>query len=178
MGLRQSWTVAPRAPESFAELSEAERLIVWAARRWLLGLHENSAEHWDLVWNAFARQFGARDGKAALSGLALLLRERLQAGRRPMLCHRPCCGLLSADEICVLGLVGACQRGDWPLARGLGEWMARPEGMGDLIEAGSRLAAVLHRHALELPKRGGPQALDQSVPDQSVPKNNEAVTIH
>ena len=178
MGLRQSWSAAPQAPESFGELCEGERLIIWAARRWLLGLHENSAEHWDLVWNAFAGQFGARDGKAALSGLALLLRERLHTGRRPLHCHRPCCGLLSADEMCVVGLIGACQRGDWPMARALGEWMARPEGMGGLIEAGSRLAAVLHRHALELPKRSGAQTPEPSVPDQVTPENNEAMTIH
>ena len=46
-------------PTSMSELDPSERLIVWAFRRWVLGLRQNNGEHWAFVWNEFARQFGA-----------------------------------------------------------------------------------------------------------------------
>ncbi len=47
-----------------------------------------------------------------------------------------------------LGFIGAYQRADWMLSRHKAEWLVRADGIGDLLEAGSRLAAVLAEHGL------------------------------
>ncbi len=136
-----------------AELDPSERMIVRAFRRWVLGLQQNDGGHWTLVWNDFARQFGASDGKQALSAFASLVKGLQCYARRAIRHHRPCCACLGADEVSLLCLVAACQHGRPGLARGLAEWLVRPEGAGELLQAGTRLAQVMRRHALNLPRR-------------------------
>lgn len=140
-------------PTSTAELDPSERLIVWAFRRWLLGLPQNAGEHWSFVWNDFARQFGAQDGKEALSAFTGLIKGLQCYARRTIHHHQPCCPCLGADEVCLVSLVAACQNHQRQLARALAEWMVQSDGVGDLLEAGMRLARVMQRHSLNLPGR-------------------------
>lgn len=142
-----------RWPTSMSELVPSEQLIVWAFRRWVLGLLENRSEHWSFVWNEFARQFGSREGKEALSGFAALLKGLQCYARRTVHHHQPCCPLLGADEVSVVCFVAACQSNQLPLARALAEWLVEPDGVGELLAAGTRLARVMRRHALKLPER-------------------------
>ncbi|MFQ5784533.1 MAG: hypothetical protein ACE5H8_06885 [Alphaproteobacteria bacterium] len=136
-----------------AELDPAERLIVWAFRRWVLGLLENKGGYWSCVWNEFARQFGARDGKEALSSFATLIKGLQCYARRTIHHHHPCCPCLGADEVSLICFVAACQNRRPQLARSLAEWMVHPDGAGELLEAGIRLAQAMRRHALNLPER-------------------------
>lgn len=145
--------IHPRCPDSTLELEEAEHLLVWALRRWLAGLQGNSAQQWSMVWNDFAKRFGAEDGRKGLAGLAALVKELQISARRTIHHLPPCCRFLGADELSVLGFVGACQRGDWALARAQAEWLVRADGIGGLLEAGVRLSAVLSAHSLHLPER-------------------------
>jgi hypothetical protein len=142
-------------PTSTPELDPSERLIVWAFRRWVLGLYQNAGEHWSFVWNEFARQFGAKDGKEALSGFAGLIKGLQCYARRTIHHHQPCCPCLCVDELCLVRLVAACQNREPQLARALAEWMVQPDGAGELLEAGTRLAQVMRRHALHFPQRCG-----------------------
>ncbi|MFQ5773883.1 MAG: hypothetical protein ACE5GS_05145 [Kiloniellaceae bacterium] len=144
------------APTSVDQLAEGERLIVRAFRCWILGLRENTAEHWSVAWNDFAGRLGAHDGKAALSGLAGLVRELHHHARRRFRHHHPCCGCLTGDEVALVGFVGACQRGEWVLARALAEWLVHGEGIGGMIEAGARLSEAMLRASLFLPSRNAP----------------------
>lgn len=140
-------------PMSMTELAPAERFIVWCFRRWVLGLRENNGSHWSLVWNEFARQLGAQDGKAALSNFTNLVKCLQVYSRRKIYHHQPCCPCLSGDEAWVISLVAACQNRQLCLARSLAEWMIEPEGTGDLLDAGLRLAEAIQRHALNLQHR-------------------------
>ena len=140
-------------PAAMAELTEAEHLIAWALRHWVLGLRSGTSRTWTLVWNEFARRLGAADGKAALSALLRLIAALQEHAHRPLHVHRPCCPCLDADEFSLVALVAACQKGRWPLARTRAEWLADGNGVGDLLEAGDALGRALARHAPRLPER-------------------------
>lgn len=161
-------------PTSMAELAPAERFVVWCFRRWVLGLRENNSGHWSLVWNEFARQLGACDGKAALSDFANLVRGLQCYARRTIHHHQPCCPCLGADEARIISLVAACQNGRTHLARALVEWMVEPDGAGELFEAAIRLAQVMRRHALNLPERTGKVAFET----EAVRPTTAEVTVH
>lgn len=140
-------------PARFDELTEGERLIVGNFRRWIAGHADGNPNHWLVVWNDFAGQLGAADGKAALGGLEALVRVIWAHARRSVRYHRPCCAMLGPDEWRVVSLVATCQSGEWPAARLLAEWLVGDEGIGDLLGAGSRLAQALRKCGHDLPLR-------------------------
>lgn len=142
-------------PTSTAELAPAERFIVWAFRRWVLGLKQNTGDHWTLVWNEFARQLGDRDGRDALCGFAGLVKAMQCHARRRISYHQPCCPFLGADEVSIVCFVAACQNEHPQLSRSLAEWLVKADGADEMLEAGTRLSAGMHRHALLLPQRSG-----------------------
>jgi len=161
-------------PASTADLDPSERFIVWAFRRWVLGLQQNNGEHWSLVWSEFTRQFGVNDGREALSGFARVIKELQCHARRNIHHHHPCCPCLCADEISLVYFVAACQNRQSRLARGLAEWLVRPDGAGDLLEAATRLAGVMRRHALHLPVRTKKTAFDT----ESAEPPRLQITVH
>ena len=142
-------------PSSTAELAPSEQFVVWSFRRWVLGLKQNTGDHWNFVWNEFARQLGSQDGRDALSGFAGLIKTIQCHARRRICYHQPCCGSLGADEVSLVCFVAACQSGQRRLARSLAEWLVTGEGIGDMLEAGFRLAEGMRRHGLILPERCG-----------------------
>lgn len=165
---RSALSEAPPWPTSTRELTVGEHLLVWSFRRWVLGLRANDGGHWSLVWNEFARQFGPRDGRAALSAFARLIHTLLCRARRTLRHHQPCCPCLGADEVRIVALVAACQNGG--PARALAEELAAPSATGDLLDAGGRLARIMARRNLALPAR--------AMPPRTLPKDGPAPTIH
>ncbi len=144
-------------PVTELDLDPAERFVAENLRRWLIGLHGPAAGDWCAVWNAFARRFGAEDGRRAISGLAGLVASLARQARHPIRHRCRFCPSLSADEIGVLAFIGACQRREWGLARAAAEWLVAADGVGDMILAGSRLAAVLTAHGVQFPARCAPR---------------------
>ena len=138
------------SPTSVTRLMPAERFLIQAVRRWVLGWRENESRHWAVVWDDFTRQFGAANGQDALAGFAALVKELHCHARRVLRYHQPGCSCLGADELCVIRLVAACQHRQITLARSLAQWLAQPDGAGDLFAAALRLARVMHRNALIL----------------------------
>ena len=161
-------------PTSTTELDASEQLIVWAFRRWALGLRRNDSTHWSLVWNEFARQFGVADGKEAMSAFAGLVRGLLAHARRTMRHHEPCCASLGADEVALVAFVSACQHRDPHRARRLAEWLARRDGAGELLEAGIRLGRVMRRRGRMLPVRTNGRTLCAATDRPA----NPDVTVH
>lgn len=141
-------------PATTAELDAGERLILRAFRYWVVGLAEDAGTQLSLAWNELARDLGAEHGKAAMSGLIGLVRE-LQHARRRLQHLPPCCLSVTTDEMALLTFVGACQRKEWPLARGLAEWLVRANGVGGLLESGARLGRALAEADLSYPARHG-----------------------
>lgn len=140
-------------PISMTELDISERLVVWAFRRWIQGLRRNDGAHWAMVGREFGRQFNGQDGTRALAGFARLIDSWQRYARRVVRLHQACCPCLSADEASLIGFVAACQGLSPSLARVRAESLVRDEGVGDLLEAGMQLAAVMRRHGLPLPQR-------------------------
>jgi hypothetical protein len=161
-------------PTSTAELDPSERFIVWAFRRWVLGLNQNNGEHWSFVWNEFARQFGIEDGKAALAAFAGLIKNLQCHARRAIRLHQPCCPCLVVDEVALVCFVAACQNSQPHRARGLAEWLVHPDGAGEMLAAAARLAQIMRKHALNLPHRSRKEAVDTVLkwPDSA------KITIH
>lgn len=144
--------VAP-TPASVADLGSAERLVVLAVRRWVLGWRTNSAVHWSWVWNEFARELGAGPGREALAAFAAMMKAVQGCGCRPLrVCH-PCCPCVGADETRLMTFVAACQQGAARQARDLAEGMVRAEAAGELLAAGAGLGRLMTRQRLRLPRR-------------------------
>ena len=161
-------------PTSTPELDLPERFIVWSFRRWVLGLKENSAAHWDLVWSEFSRQMGARDGQDALSGFAGMVKVLQGSARRRIRHHPPCSPYLTADEVSILCFVAACQNGQQQLARSVAEWLVEADGIEEMIKAGKCLAGRMQCHSLVCPERCCKRPTPQAA--ESTPQN--IATLH
>ena len=146
-----------QAPLSLDDVEEAEEIILWGFRRWVAGLRTNAPHLWSQVWNDFALRFGPRDGKEALTGLAGCIKAMQAGAWRTITHHAPCCRYVAPDEIRFLAFIGACQRGDWRLSSERAESFVQPDGVGDLLQAGALLGAVMARHGLIARDRLGPK---------------------
>ena len=145
-------------------------MIVWAFRRWVQGLRHNDGRHWTMIGKEFQRHLGAPDGVHAFAGFARMADALQRRGRRVMRVHQVCCPRLSADELCLVGLVAACQAPTPSAARARAEWLVRSEGIGELLEAGARLAMLMRNHDLTLPQRaaGGSTGSDTAVRSMTI----------
>jgi len=141
-------------PDATTSLAPAERFLLRAFRLWISGLRENAGAYWSRVWNDFAREFGAADGREALTAFACLVKELQCHARRRITYHRPCCPCLGGDEASILALVAACHGPDLAAARALARGLVEADGVGDLVGAGARLGTVMRRHGKALTRRG------------------------
>ena len=136
-----------------SELVEAEAVMLRALRRWIVGSSSRDPRLWSLAWNDLAVAFGTEPGREVLTALIGMVREICGYARRPIEYHQPCCPCVCADEVCILALVGACQRSEMQTACGLAEWLVLREGTPGLLEAARGLAAVLAAQGCRLPDR-------------------------
>ncbi|MDJ0942411.1 MAG: hypothetical protein QNJ30_03050 [Kiloniellales bacterium] len=156
-----------------SELAEAEAVVLRALRRWIVGASSKDPRLWSLAWNDLAVAFGSEAGRDLLTALIGMVREICGYARRPIEYHQPCCPCVCADEVCILALLGACQRAETQIARSLAEWLVLSEGAPGLLEAARRLAAVLAAQGCRLPDRS------VSAPQPTVsPLRPAAATLH
>lgn len=140
--------------QEMADLGHAERFLVWALRRWAMGLLGNNARHWTFVWYEFETQLGDIDGKAGLANFAKMSRALQLYALRPRVHQHPCCPAVARDETWFVDLVAAFQAGRLDDARHLVRDAVEPAGFDVMLEAASRLAYLMHRHALYLTYSG------------------------
>src|SRR5690242_4599917 len=84
------------------EHEDAETLIVWAFRRWVLGLRNRAPEQWDTVWRGMARRCGEAAGRETTAALAETIEALRRTARRTITHHQPCCPCLGEDEAMLL----------------------------------------------------------------------------
>lgn len=135
------------------ELCQTDQLLVRSYRSWIKGLHENDSRPWNDVWNAFIAEFGARDGKLALTWFVRMINALQAHAERPVRYHQPGCPCLGDDERQFLGVVAACRAGAALAARERAETLVPVDGAKDLLAAGGQLALIMAKvgHTASLP---------------------------
>jgi len=144
---------AAELPPRMADLEPGEHLLLWGFRRWLCGLVDDAPDHWRIVEREFTDRFGVEHGRRSLVGLVRLIALMQSHAARSIVYHRPCCPCIGEDEAVILAFVAACQLGDWPGARLRAASLVEEAGVGDLLEAGARLARQLGDRGAHLPLR-------------------------
>ena len=130
-------------PTRIEDLDGTEYLLVWCLRRWLAGHAQRQPALCESVWNELAAALGAARGRQGLGALVRLVCVLSDQAERPFRYHPPCCGWLTAEESQAAALVVHLGSGDLLRARGLAEWLVRPDGVADLLAAAAQLAAAL-----------------------------------
>lgn len=139
-------------PTSIQELSDGERLVLWAFRRWVSG-----REHLPMLAREFDRQFRRSEARAALIALDAALLGLTRHARRTIVYHQPCCACLGADEVCLISIVAALQNGAAAAARAMAQWLLRREGVDDFTIALTDFADCLSGSGHDLPYRTRPR---------------------
>ncbi|WP_341705829.1 hypothetical protein, partial [Ferrovibrio sp.] len=111
-------------PTSVQELTDGERLVVWAFRRWVSGPDQQLP----LLAREFDRQFRRPDARPALAEFDGALTALSRHARRTIVHHQPCCACLGADEVCILSIVAALQAHVPAAARAMALWLIRQGG--------------------------------------------------
>jgi hypothetical protein len=140
-----------------ADLEPGEHLLLWGFRHWLCGLIDDAPAHWRMVEREFTDRFGIDHGRRSLVGLVRMIALMQGHAARSIVYHRPCCPCVGADEAIILAFVAACQLGDWPGARVRAASLVDEAGVGDLLQAGARLAKLMGDRGAELPLRAAPE---------------------
>jgi hypothetical protein len=139
-------------PARVERLEPAERLLVVALRRWIVGWTSGDPRHWERVWDDFSRALGVQDGRGALTALSGLLSVLRGGARRPIRHHQPCCPMLHADEVALLGVVAAARHGEGAAVL-RGSWLVRADARAPLAAHAAELGARLAAAGLVLPDR-------------------------
>ncbi|HEX6956680.1 MAG TPA: hypothetical protein VF194_01730 [Ferrovibrio sp.] len=155
-------------PTTTGELTEGERLVVWAFRRWVSG-----PEHLPMLAREFDRQFLRQEARPALFALDAALTGLSRHARRSIVYHQPCCACVGADEVCLVCIVAAQQAGATTAARAMAGWLVLPSGLDAFLTPlnafGERLASSGH----DLPYRVGQR--NRPVPFVAMPV---ALSVH
>lgn len=151
-GDSQSRFDAVRWPTSVQELSEGERLVVWAFRRWIAG-----RDQLPMLAREFDRQFRAADARQALIALDAAMTALTRHARRTIIHHQACCPCLAADEVCVISIVAALQNDATEAARAMAQWLVRSSGVACFVAPLGELAECLGNSGLDLPYRARPR---------------------
>lgn len=149
---------AALSPRRMSELEPGEHLLLWGFRRWLSGLVDDAPSHWRIVEREFTDRFGAAHGRRSLVGLVRMIALMQSHAARSIVYHRPCCPCIGDDEAAILAFLAACQRGDWSGAQLRAALLVKETGIGDLLQAGARLAKLLGDRGARLPLRAAPVA--------------------
>jgi hypothetical protein len=134
-------TAAPPFPAQTEALDETDRLIAWMFRHWVIGHGDD--RHWSVVWRDLAERYDGTTASEAVTALAAVVRVICENARRGFVYHQPCCPCLAADEYRLIAFFGACRNGEARRAAGLAEWIVRADGVGEMIEAGTRLVRTM-----------------------------------
>src|SRR6185503_3254802 len=109
----------------------------------------------------------SREAVAALAGLVDTLRGNV---RRAFHYHQPCCPCVGADEICLVLMTGAAQRGQSARVEAMARWLVHEGAVPEISRHAAAMADVLARGGLALPYRAAATAMPEPMPD--------GVTLH
>lgn len=134
---------APRP--AWDELSAAERLILWSIR----ALAEGQS-NWSLVQKELWGCCGPVTIEAVLQSLHETLTVLAVHHRRVLTVRKLGIPRLSADEVTLLSLIAAAQRGHASKTEAISRWLVRNNGHEAMMAAASRFAESLTRSGIRL----------------------------
>jgi hypothetical protein len=175
-GLVTDFPELPPPTDRLGDLTEPERLVVRAFRRWLAG-----GEQRELLWRTLAYELDAAEARAALQGLEATIRVLSAHAARNIAYHHPCCGMLAPDEAGLLTLVTAVQREQHQVALLVANSFVGKQGMKILLAATDMFASALKRASVELPLRFAYFAEDEIEDDETEVEGSSeppAPTLH
>lgn len=143
---------SPPWPTSVQELTEGERLVIWAFRRWIAG-----PDHLPMLAREFDRQFRRSESRQALIALDLAMSLLTRYARRTIMHHQACCPCLAADEVCMISIVAALQNDADAAARAMAPWLLRSDGVSAFLSALDEFADCLTGSGHDLPYRTRPR---------------------
>jgi len=144
-------TALPELPpptDRLADLTESEQLVLSCFRRFLAG-----PQHREMLWRALTHEFDSAEARAALKGLEATIRVLTVHATRNIAYHRPCCPCVGPDEVALLTMVTAVQRGEPELAHLVARNFVPEPRIGLILGAVAVFTEALTRAAVELPLR-------------------------
>lgn len=144
-------TALPELPppsDRLADLTESEQLVLSCFRRFLAG-----PQYREMLWRSLTHEFEVADARAALKGLEATIRVLTAHASRNIAYHGPCCPCVGPDEIALLTVVTAVQRGEAELAQLVARNFVPEPRIALMLGAVAVFAEALRRAAVELPLR-------------------------
>lgn len=138
----------PPPTDRFSDLAESEQFVLGALRRWLAGAGQR-----EVLWRTLAHELAPARARAALKGLEATIRVLTAHAARNIEYHRPCCPCVGPDEIGMLTMITAVQRGQAALARLIARNFVAPERVSLILATVGVFAAALGAAGVELPLR-------------------------
>lgn len=151
LAMEVGMTAFPELPpptDRFADFTESEQLVLSCFRRFLAG-----PQHREILARTLAHDLAPAEARAAMKGLEATIRVLTAHASRNIAYHRPCCPCVGGDEVALLTVVTAVQRGETILARMVARNFVPEERLGLILGAVSVFADALKRTAVELPLR-------------------------
>lgn len=136
------------ARRRIAELTDAEQLMVWAFRSWAFAHHASRSVERDIQ-----RGCGREEGERVTVAIRSILVLIALYGRRPLRLGPPGWPGVTTDEIRLLQLYAAGQRGSADAVRAHLAWMLCPVHTAHPEIAVAHAAAILGRSGFHLPWR-------------------------
>ena len=130
------------------QLSTADRIVVWSARVW----HQDPSE-WEAFEQRVSAGVGPEAGRSLCRNLSMLHLLVNAAATRPFLLAPMETTRLSDDELLLIGVLGAAQRNNWPLAVTYLEDFLRQDCIPRAFDPVSAIVALLGRAGHELTRQ-------------------------
>lgn len=89
-----------------------ERLVLEGYRSWAMGYTSGDTDHWNEVWNLYARELGIEDGRHALNALMSFMKKTAICAKCPLRMFKAGSAHICRDEALILCLIASIQRGD------------------------------------------------------------------
>ncbi|MEQ8966545.1 MAG: hypothetical protein RID91_12020 [Azospirillaceae bacterium] len=130
-------------PADAADRTPADRLLLTAFRRWVVGWRDCRIEEWVAVWTAFHDALPRDRAANAVRALEGLFSTIGLNARRTLHHHQPRCPCVGPDEERLLALIGAAGGADPRTAEALAGALVRPEALAETLSRAHALAEAI-----------------------------------
>ena len=89
-----------------------ERLVLEGYRSWAMGYTSGNTDHWNEVWNLYAKELGPKDGRHALNALMSFMKKTAICAKCQLRMFKAGSAHICRDEALILCLISSIQGGD------------------------------------------------------------------